>query len=692
MPSCIDGSKQVWTAKTSPMQHNQRSRETETPASGSADALRARFAGAEGEHELLRLMADHAHDWTYFQGLDGTFFYVSPSCERITGYTREEFLQDKDLLLRIVHPDDRPAVREHMTPAACALTELTPFEFRIVRKDGQERWIGHLCVLACDAGGQVIGWRGSNRDITLRKREEAALREAREHTQYILSHITDRRFAVDSQWRISEMNQAAEDYYGVPREAVLGQVLWDLCAHGGESEVASELRRAMRDRVPVHIESESKLVEGRSADIYVFPYRDGLVAYFRDITERKRAEHALAASERRMREILDALPVGVFIADATGRITDANRAARVIWGGQTPLVNRLEEYGAYQAWWPETCEPLRPEEWAVARAIRDGEDAGPEELDILCFDGKIKTILNYAKVIRDDGGFTGAVAVNVDITDRKAMEKDLRSAREDLERRVQDRTADLQQALDDLQDEVRQRLTAQEERRRVERELIETAERERRRLGRDLHDTIQGNLVGVHMILQTLAPKVQDLSPALGESMRRITDIVRQTIEQTRGLSRALNPVDLAGGGLITALQRLADTTTHVFGHHCEFVCPEPLDVEDAGAASQLYHIASEAVNNAVKHSGGTRILLRLERASDAAVLSVADDGVGLPEWASPEEGMGLRTMSYRASLMGGMLQVHSPPQGGTVVECRIPPHLATPREPREEDTGEKAA
>jgi PAS domain S-box-containing protein len=124
----------------------------------------------------LRIVADFTYDWEYWRSPDGPFLYVSPSCERITGYTREEFMQDPGLLSRIIHPEDRERVTAHFREDLCR-QELCELEFRIVRRDGQERWIGHACRLVLDEHGRSLGRRASDRDITERKRAEEALQQ-----------------------------------------------------------------------------------------------------------------------------------------------------------------------------------------------------------------------------------------------------------------------------------------------------------------------------------------------------------------------------------------------------------------------------------------------------------------------------------------------------------------------------------
>ncbi|MFP4345475.1 MAG: sensor histidine kinase [Anaerolineales bacterium] len=123
----------------------------------------------------LRLVADFTYDCEYWINPDGDFIYVSPSCERVTGYSLEEFRNQPGLLASIIHPEDREEMLAHLED----LKDEKPFsrEFRIIRGDDRLRWVGHVCQPVYDAQGRWCGRRASNRDITERRRVEEALRQ-----------------------------------------------------------------------------------------------------------------------------------------------------------------------------------------------------------------------------------------------------------------------------------------------------------------------------------------------------------------------------------------------------------------------------------------------------------------------------------------------------------------------------------
>ncbi|MBD3315377.1 MAG: PAS domain S-box protein, partial [Chitinivibrionales bacterium] len=136
----------------------------------------------------FRIVADFTYDWEYWRSPENRFVYMTPSCERITGYTREEFQKDPQLYIRIIHPNDRERMVEHLTNDN-TLAEYCECEFRIVRRDGEVRWISHACQAVLGEQGQFMGRRVSNRDITNRKLAEQSLRDERELLQTIFDAI-----------------------------------------------------------------------------------------------------------------------------------------------------------------------------------------------------------------------------------------------------------------------------------------------------------------------------------------------------------------------------------------------------------------------------------------------------------------------------------------------------------------------
>jgi len=135
-----------------------------------------------------RTVAENTYDWEWWRDPEGNFIYVSPSCKKITHYEREEFVADPDLLLKIIHPDDRLPFLSHQTEVEGEMAA-GEIEFRILRPDGSVRWLAHACQPVFDEHGRVLGRRGSNRDITERKLAEDSLRESAKQLRHLSDQI-----------------------------------------------------------------------------------------------------------------------------------------------------------------------------------------------------------------------------------------------------------------------------------------------------------------------------------------------------------------------------------------------------------------------------------------------------------------------------------------------------------------------
>jgi two-component system sensor kinase FixL len=215
----------------------------------------------------------------------------------------------------------------------------------------------------------------------------------------------------------------------------------------------------------------------------------------------------------------------------------------------------------------------------------------------------------------------------------------------------------------------------------LEREVLEVVTAEQRRIGQDLHDSVGQELTGLGLMAESLAESFADRAQPAAQTAQKIAAAVRRALKQVRALSRGLVPVEVDAEGLMLALAELAERTRDTSvapagsgpGRNCAFVCEEPVLVEDNRTATHLYHIAQEAVANALKHSQARNIEIRLEADDRELTLSVRDDGVGPPRRPAEAGGMGLKIMNYRAGLIGAALSVTPAAGGGTAVSCVLP-------------------
>lgn len=207
-------------------------------------------------------------------------------------------------------------------------------------------------------------------------------------------------------------------------------------------------------------------------------------------------------------------------------------------------------------------------------------------------------------------------------------------------------------------------------RKRLEREILEISGREQRRIGQDLHDSLCQHLAGIGFMGKVLERKTATQQLIKPEDVLEIVDLIDQAITLTRGFARGLNPVRLEADGLMMALIELASNMEKFFGIACTFTCDRPILLSDNAAATHLYRIVQEALNNAIKHGKADKVTISMKQDGDTCVLTVEDNGIGIGNTASQGKGMGLNIMQYRASMIGAVLEIKNSAAGGAVISC----------------------
>lgn len=230
----------------------------------------------------------------------------------------------------------------------------------------------------------------------------------------------------------------------------------------------------------------------------------------------------------------------------------------------------------------------------------------------------------------------------------------------ELERRVRERTAELE--------------AETLKRQQVQRDLLELSANERSAMGRELHDQLGQHLVGTAMAAQVLAHRMQARDETAAREARQIADLVEQGIAQTRQLARGLMLERVDPERLKSEIEELCATLQQQFPRVvCDAFVQTPARLRDAASAAQIYRIAQEGMRNACRHSGGKRVRLGLRELDDRVVLSIEDDGKGLPAPDQRAGGLGLRIMQHRADILRSKLSVDTQTGRGTRIYCEIP-------------------
>jgi signal transduction histidine kinase len=218
----------------------------------------------------------------------------------------------------------------------------------------------------------------------------------------------------------------------------------------------------------------------------------------------------------------------------------------------------------------------------------------------------------------------------------------------------------------------RTRLEAMERTRELEQEIVRVSETEQRRIGQDLHDGLCQHLAAIGFAAKSLADDLEICHRPESSAAKEIEALLKQAVVETRDLARGMFPVQMDGAGLSAALQGLAATTTRLTSTKVVFTEVGQVQISDAAMAMHLYRIAQESVANAIKHGAANRVFITLEYIGEVLRLRIDDDGKGYFQQENVARGMGMRTMAYRARLIGGTLEIQERDGPGTCVWCEL--------------------
>ncbi|HWX21408.1 MAG TPA: response regulator [Candidatus Binatia bacterium] len=267
---------------------------------------------------------------------------------------------------------------------------------------------------------------------------------------------------------------------------------------------------------------------------------------------------------------------------------------------------------------------------------------------------------------------------------REKSEAELLCAREELELRVEKRTADLRAANLKLENVI-------EERKRLENELLEIAENERRQIGFDLHDDLGQKLSGGSMMIKALEQRLAaEQHPCLADA-QRIHGLMEEIICHTHNLAHQFSSLDMKGDDLPGVLKGLAANVKRMFEISCGFSMKGISPELQPHTIVQLYKIAQEAVSNAIKHGKAASVAIGLNQHDDCLIMTIKNDGLPFAQPAAKNR-MGLRIMNYRANTIGATLGIKPLNKNGTLVTCalpiRLPAKALAPHSPPNTESG----
>ena len=385
-------------------------------------------AAIEESRARYRALYDDNPSMYFTVDASGTVLSVNEFGARQLGYRPAELVGRS--VLEVVHEGDHEGARRWLASCAQNAGTIATTEMRKVRRDGSTMWVRKVARAVQGFGGQAL--IVVCEDITERKKAELALAER--EAQLALAGKAARvgSFVVDYATLLIQASPGFAALHGLAEEAQeLTCEEWQAHLHPDDlarfeaqrSRVFAERRRElnMEYRI-VGADGEARWIESRGLVSYDGGGRPGrLVGVHIDITERKQAEERLQESERKVRELLGALPAAIYVTDAVGHIIYCNQSAVDLWGTE-PVLGK-DKWSDLVKFYHADGSPMVLEDCPTEVALKHGRIARGQEAIVERRGGTRIPVIPYPTPLRDESGtIVGVVNMTVDISERRKVE------------------------------------------------------------------------------------------------------------------------------------------------------------------------------------------------------------------------------------------------------------------------------
>jgi len=608
---------------------------------------RAEDALATSEAQI-RFLANHMADMLWTMDLNFHTTFVSPSIERVLGFTPEE--RARQSLSEMVTPESArrtaAALQHQLTLEAAGTADpnrSVTMQVEYYRKDGSTGWFENVITSIRDGDGRLTGLLGVSREVTQRRQAEEALRQSEGKYRELFEQSVDAISLVSPDGKLIDANPAWFRLFGYTKDD-----LASFSAHDAYVEPGARARflQAIGTQDRVEDEVQFKRKDGTVFDCHrtARVRRDaggsivGFQTVFHDVTEQKRTLQALRASETRFRQFFDQSVAPISLAAPDGRIIEANDAWFRLFGYSREDLSWLTTYQLYE----DPGERDRTIERALAAEPLVDDAARHSRKD-----GSTIEALRSVSVCRDhNGDVIGYLAVYRDVTELKKAQDEVLSSREQL----RELAARMQQVL----------------------------EHERTAVAHDLHDRIGQGLTALKLDLDALrrrlGPAAADQAAKLDASISMVEDLAAAA----RDIMTELRPGMLDDLGLCAAVDWQLNEFSRRTGITFEATLLRDDSSIPAGHATALFRVMQELLSNVARHARATRVQVSLERRLGNIILTVSDDGRGISDkdLSSPTS-LGLLGIQERLRPLGGDFTVRRSRTRGTIARVRLP---ATPR------------
>lgn len=410
--------------------------------------------------DRFRSLVQNASDVITIFDEKGVVTYDSPAIERMLGLDAEARVGKNVMGMAVA--EDEEAVVEAFSELLKNPSQPVSMEVRVPDTRGEVHFLEVTATNLLD-NPAVKGIVANFHDITDRVLAEEVLREREALWRTLFTESPIGIAIIDLNHRFQQVNPRLCYVSGYSEAELTGRSFADIThAEDLERELAMA-ERLVRAEIPSYA-IEKRYIRKDGTHMWVQVTRSlvsdeddqpqFVIAMIEDIDDRKEMETALRHNESLLRNVLEHLPVGVRITDDNGEVTQTNPAARSIWQG-TAYEEGRHKNRAPKGWWRDSGKIVEPTAWAVYRALQTRETILNEEVEIECFDGSRKIILNSAIPLQTNGVMSGVVIVDQDVTSAKQLQAQLESNAKELERSNEELQQFAYVASHDLQEPLR---------------------------------------------------------------------------------------------------------------------------------------------------------------------------------------------------------------------------------------------